>query len=217
MLPSQSPPTTNGTNPRYLAASIEISLSTSSRGPVDSIQRFQFPSIRLHLKSCDPNTHRRLQSSAWSCFDAPEQGLRERNRQKTKTASLALPPSIAGLLLLGSNSLSLFRDLDFRCCTGDPVRQKAGETLVTVTELCPFTALQRPSRYFSSGQRTRSRILARWNGTHIKSTRHHQQMTKPILLTLTCNCFQIRTKKSFQAAFRSCETELVVLLQPQRR
>ena len=137
MAPSQSS-TTNGIYPPSLAARIETCLSGISRGAVYSIQRFLFPSIRLQFNSCDSNIQKRVQSSAWSCFDATEQGLSERNRQNTKIASSGHSSVIAEQLPQRPNGLNMFRDFDFLCCTGDPVRQKAGETLVTATELCPM-------------------------------------------------------------------------------
>ena len=58
--------------------------------------------------------------------------------KRQKLRALAIPPSIGELLLHESTSLNLFRDLNYLCCTGDLFRQKLGETLVTVTELCPI-------------------------------------------------------------------------------
>ncbi|KAL9137789.1 MAG: hypothetical protein Q9175_000994 [Cornicularia normoerica] len=63
--------------------------------------------------------------------------LREIAKQH-KLRALAIPPSIAEQLLQEPNGLDLFRDLDFLCCTGGPIPQKAGETLSSVTELCPL-------------------------------------------------------------------------------
>lgn len=55
-----------------------------------------------------------------------------------KLRALCISPSITEQLLQEPNGLDLFRGLEFVWYAGGPLPQKAGETLSTINELCPF-------------------------------------------------------------------------------